>query len=386
MGIEERAGAWRLLGKELDNGWKIIEPIGWDPRTGDKTDHYNGTGGNFSVPYLVEKDGKRAFLKAIDLTNAMNSVDVMIELQNISAAHNFEMNLLNICKGASMNRVVVALEIGQLNVGPNIQDTAPYLIFELANGDVRKRVQKKSGSVRLAWWLRSLHHAAIGLSQLHTEKITHQDLKPSNLLSFGPENGFKLSDLGRSTCENAPGPHDALHFSGDRGYAPPEILYGQISPEAFERRKSCDLYMLGSMIFFFASGFGCTPLLFNKLPLEQRPAPFGGWLGNYLTILPIIQHLFTNLLYEMSTDLPNGKIGDGLIKAASELCNPDPVVRGHPLEKGAGSNHLSLARYVSLFDYLAKLADIEARKSCSWSGYLRLMFVWNKSGFGSSVC
>ena len=81
MEIEQRAGAWRLLGIETESGWRIVEPVGWDPETGDRADHYNGTGGHFSVPYIVEKDGNRAFLKAIDLTRAMDAIDVMKELQ-----------------------------------------------------------------------------------------------------------------------------------------------------------------------------------------------------------------------------------------------------------------------------------------------------------------
>ena len=356
MGIEERAGAWRLLGLTLDSGWKIREPVGWDPSSGDSIDHYNGTGGHFSVPYLVEKDGRQAFLKAIDLTRAMHAVDVLAELQAISATHTFEARILEICADASMDRVVVALESGQISVGPNLQDKAPYLIFELAEGDVRRRIQKKSGEVRLAWWLRAMHHATVGLSQLHAQGIAHQDFKPSNLLSFEDDEVFKVSDLGRCTCEGQPSPHDLLPFTGDLKYAPPEILYGYVNPQAQDRRLRSDLWMLGSMIFFFVRGFGATQLLINELRVENRPTPLGAWNGGYRPIVPLLQTCFTKMLHDLETDLGDNQVCRELVKAASELCNPDDELRGHPLARAGAGNPHSLERYISLFDRLAKIA------------------------------
>ena len=69
MELENRAGAWHLLGESTDTGWTVVEPIGWDPSTGESTDIYNGSGGNFSVAYLVEREGKRAFLGSGFITN-----------------------------------------------------------------------------------------------------------------------------------------------------------------------------------------------------------------------------------------------------------------------------------------------------------------------------
>lgn len=361
MGIEERAGAWRLLGQTLASGWVIKEPIGWDPLTGDSMDHYNGTGGTFSVPYIVEKNGRRAFLKAIDLTKAMTAVDVLAELQLISATHTFEARILKMCADASMDRVVVAVESGQVSVGSNLQDKAPYLIFELAEGDVRRRIQKKSGEIRLAWWLRAMHDATVGLAQLHSQGITHQDLKPSNLLSFEGDEVFKISDLGRSTCESEGSPHDVLPFTGDLKYAPPEIRYGYVNPQAQERRLRCDLWMLGSMIFFFVRGFGATQLLFNKLQLNQIPIPVGAWNSGYRPIVPLLQTCFTEMLHDLESDLGDSQISHELVKAASELCNPDDLLRGHPLSRIGVANHQSLERYVSQFDRLAKIASRNIR-------------------------
>ena len=117
--LEGLAGAWRLSGLELDSGWRIVAPMGWDPKEPFAPDHYGGTGGHFSVAYVVEKDGKKAFLKAIDFTMAMESPNITATLEKILSEHKFETEILEICAGERMNRVVVAIESGQVRVGPN---------------------------------------------------------------------------------------------------------------------------------------------------------------------------------------------------------------------------------------------------------------------------
>jgi eukaryotic-like serine/threonine-protein kinase len=360
--VAEKAGAWRLLGQTVGTGWAVVAPLGWDGVNGKAADHYNGTGGNFSVTYIVEKNGKRAFLKAIDFTSAMEAPDVVRELQHIVEAHSFETRILGICQGERMDRIVVALESGQVRVGPNLQDSAPFLIFELADGDVRRRIQKLDGEFRTAWWLRALHHTTVGLNQLHGKRIAHQDLKPSNVLCFGGETDFKISDLGRSVHEGSPGPYDTYIFAGDWGYAPPEVLYQQVNEDRTARCLSADLYLLGSMIFFFGMGFGCTQLLMSRTSQDMLPFVLrGGWAGTYRQIFPHVQTIFTETLYDLGTRL-DPSVSQELVKAASELCNPDPALRGHPLERAAG-NKFGLARYVSLFDILAKRAEVAARRA-----------------------
>jgi hypothetical protein len=61
--LNQRAAAWRLLGETLDSGWIVVEALGWDPMDPDAPDKYYGTGGNFSVPYKVKRNGVEAFSK-----------------------------------------------------------------------------------------------------------------------------------------------------------------------------------------------------------------------------------------------------------------------------------------------------------------------------------
>ena len=366
MTLDHKAGAWKLFGRTLESGWKVIEPIGWDATTGNSLDTYDGTGGAFSVPYIVEKNGRRAFLKAIDFSRAMTTAKVLEALHEITEAHTFETRILEICKAERMSRVVLAIDSGEIRVSKNLQDTVPYLIFELAKGDVRRRIQDVHDRHRLTWWLKAMHHATLGLSQLHSRAITHQDLKPSNLLSFGDTEGFKIGDLGRATHEGTPAPHEDVLFPGDWTYAPPELSYGHVDPNITRRRFCSDLYMLGSMICFFVIGVGSTALLMRRLTTEQKPLSYqGDWRGDYVEILPALQHAFTNVLDDLRDELHANGLpptqNDKLIAAASQLCNPDPSLRGHPLDRRDRHNQLSLRRYVSLFDLLAKQASVNGR-------------------------
>ena len=363
MSDQAIAGAWRLEGATLKSGWKVICAVGWDPKTGKAKEIYNGTGGNFSKAYRVEKGGKHAFLKAIDLTRPLEEADVMSALHRVTSEHQFEVSILDLCSGAKMDRIVVALDSGVERLGADFHDIVPYLIFELAEGDVRRQMKSVEVAVKRSWWLRALHHSTVGLQQLHNSRITHQDIKPSNILSFGSEEGFKLGDLGRSTCEDKPGPFDALAFPGDRTYAPLEILYSNINADAFQRRLSCDCYMLGSMIFFFGMGFGATQMFIQRLPVENRPYMFcGGWEGAYGPLLPLLQNVFSDMLHDLKGSLGNDPISEQLVQCARELCNPDPSQRGHPQTRAQVGNIYSLERYISTFDRLAKQAAIAARK------------------------
>ena len=59
-----RVAAHMLKGRELPGGWRVIEKIERDP---------DATGGHFSVGYIVERNGSRGYLKALDYTLAFES-------------------------------------------------------------------------------------------------------------------------------------------------------------------------------------------------------------------------------------------------------------------------------------------------------------------------
>jgi len=156
------------------------------------------------------------------LSIAFQQEDWPRALEDLLKAFNFERTLLAQCKDKRLRRIVMALEDGTVQVPGNLEDfgKVPYLIFELAEGDIRKEVGKWQ-TFDVAWALRSLHQSAVGLEELHLAGIAHQDLKPSNVLVF-PVEGTKVSDLGRASQMGASSPNDGFAIPGDRGYAPPE--------------------------------------------------------------------------------------------------------------------------------------------------------------------
>src|SRR5437879_2672773 len=102
--------AARLLHVHLPNGWVVTEQIPKSP---------GSTGGTFSYGYVVtNSDGRKAFLKAIDFSEAFKTADPARLLQAMTAAFNFERDVLELCRQAGLNRVVVALDHGTVNVDP----------------------------------------------------------------------------------------------------------------------------------------------------------------------------------------------------------------------------------------------------------------------------
>ena len=324
------------------------------------------TGSFFSVGYIVESvtTGDRAFLKALNMERILADADDAVSA--LDAAINtfqYERDLCHRCR--SMDKVVTIVDSGQVTTNPNDPMTVvPYLIFEQANGDIRAFLEA-ARDLDVAWALRSLHHIATGLSQLHRADIAHQDLKPSNVLVFGPDLS-KVADLGRASNRSMTGPFDNRQAAGAVMYAPPELLYGQLSPEFNERRLACDVYLLGSMLSFFFCGASMTALLMQRIQKEQRPKLLSGaWDGDYTAILPVIQRAFAHALMDFRRSVPQA-LADDLVVLLRELCDPDPKRRGSSrARRRHHPNPFELEYFVSRFNALACRAEARVRLSIS---------------------
>jgi eukaryotic-like serine/threonine-protein kinase len=128
--------AQRLLGVKLRNGWRVIaevpKPVG-------------ATGGHFSHGYIVENENaqpRRGFLKALDYSEALAADDPARELQLLTAAYNFERDLLARCREQRLSKIVMPLDDGAILVDPQSPSGAvQYLIFELGDGDIRQHLK-----------------------------------------------------------------------------------------------------------------------------------------------------------------------------------------------------------------------------------------------------
>ncbi|MDP3378699.1 MAG: protein kinase, partial [Brevundimonas sp.] len=235
-------------------------------------------------------------------------------------------------------------------------EVVQYLIFELADGDARRQADEAK-RYDSAWALKTLHQVAVGLTQLHRELIAHQDLKPSNVLTFGARD-TKIADLGRAAAQHTAAPHEHVQIAGDRSYAPPECLYREPPHDWLSRRVGCDQYLLGSLVASFFLGSAITPLVQAKLDPSHRAR---GWAGDYTTVLPYVRFATEEVLADMVDQMPADvadPIRSEIIQMVRQLCEPDCSLRGHPLDRMAGRNQRSLQRYVSAFDRLGRAVAI----------------------------
>lgn len=336
--------AKQMTGRTLDGGWKVVKEF-------DRL--VQATGGLFSIGYLVEHEsGKKAFLKALDYSGALSSTDPARALQAMTEAYNFERDLLYQCKGYRLDHIVMSLDDGSVPIDlSNPFTVVQYIIFELADGDVRAQLDAMV-QLDIAWCLRSLHHLAVGLWQLHGHGMAHQDVKPSNVLVFEQEIS-KLSDLGRACSRSLPSPHDEVKIAGDYSYAPPELLYGYVSSDWNERRCGCDAYLLGSMVVFFFARVSMTGLLLSKVHESHH---WKTWGGSFDEVLPYLREAFGRSITEFEQSVPF-ELRSEISTAIRQLCDPDPRLRGNPLTRAGVGNNYSIERYVSLFDLLARKAE-----------------------------
>jgi serine/threonine protein kinase len=328
--------AEKLVGEILPNGWTVESHVKKKP---------GATGGYFSVGYVVRhKDGHEAYLKAIDFSDAFKSSDPARKLEDLTKTYNFERDLLEMCRNKKLDRVVHALEDGNLTIDGL---PVPYIIFEMADGDMRAHMNL-SQRFDLAWTLRMLHHVTVGLSQLHGVGIAHQDIKPSNVLVF---HGLvsKLTDLGRSAHPDHEVTHNEGDIPGGLAYAPPELRYGFKDPDFKKHRFGSDTFLLSNIILFAFTLQTMSSVLFASLSPQHMPVT---WKGTFQEVLPYLQNAFNDALVDVAPHIPE-EVREEIILILRQLGEPDPEKRGDPLSR----NNFSLQRFITRLDVLAYKAE-----------------------------
>lgn len=338
----DKNAAEMLVGETLPTGWYVAEKV--ERRPGD-------TGGNFSVNYLVERGSEKGFCKVLNLAWLIESGpgrDPASELNAATAVYMFERNIARECR--TLSHVVTAIDDGDFSLPGFDPPLVLYIVFERAEQDVR-RLLNATSFVDLFVKLRLLHNLAVGLRQLHTRGIAHQDVKPSNLLVYGTslaDGRGKLADLGRSVLSDTPGPYDDWTFAGDWTYAPPEVLYGELPSGFGPRRLASDLYQLAGMVSFCLTALTLNAHLKTELhPLHS----WDHWREPYEKVLPYVEDAMGRAISRIVGEAP-GEIRPRMRTLLTQLAQPDPRRRGDARAKGVESQY-SLSRFVTELDLLA---------------------------------
>lgn len=345
-----------LTGQTLPSGWKLVQQLSTLP---------NGSGSNFCVGYVAERDGRKAFVKAIDFVKALNAMDPIAELAQLTSLATFEREAMELCEAQNLTRLIRLLSFEYVNLDPtrNPLNQVYCLIMEIGAGDLRKQLSHV-GVFSCSAVFGILADVALGMSQLHRHGVAHQDIKPSNVismtdLSVTKDALFKVGDLGRVVRKDRTGPYDGMPWPGDGHYAPPERWYGLVPTQWTDARESSDAYMLGSLVFFLLTGTPLQPLLSNRLTPVMMP---GAWSGGYTEpLILVLRSLQLNIISDVLVPSVPQSLTDPLVAVVKDLIDPDPVKRGDRRARAQVGNPVGLDRFVPRFRQLANQAGIIER-------------------------
>ncbi|MCP4488609.1 MAG: hypothetical protein GY820_15045 [Gammaproteobacteria bacterium] len=266
-------------------------------------------------------------------------------MERMVREYNYERDVHKLTTDKKLTRVTRFIDAGKITVGDQV---VHYIICEWADKCLRERYVPGDQEIPLDELLLILRKVASGIEQLHNAGIAHQDIKPSNAVCFsnGTDPKIKLIDLGSSSCiDISSPPHDQDSCVGQVNYAPYESLYGQAPLSWDLRRKGCDIFLLGNLLYTEIAGWSLSHLALHCLPEHLRHTTFN---GDYKQVIPYLIDAHFNLAAVFEQYVTDDEICGELQTLVLELCHPDPLKRGY---KRQG---LRLNRVVSKLDLLSK--------------------------------
>lgn len=351
--------AAHLAGQVLPSGWVV----------GDLVQRADGaTGGHFSICYAAaHPDGRAGFLKALNFNAIPQGAEPLVDQFNrFTSAFIFERDLLSDCVNRRLTRVVRILDSGEAIVpaaGP-LFSRVPYLILEPADGDVRG-FQAQISTFDVAWVFRVLKHTFQGVEQLHAGMATHQDLKPSNVLTQDSGREMKIGDLGCADRQGMNGPRTDRVIPGAATYAPPEQQYSNFG-RTWEERRASDMYLAGSLGVQLFLDHCLSALLQKQLPDAFR---LGTWRGFYRDLLPYLRNAHAEVMEllrsQVQLESRDSEMTELFVTCIQQMTDPDPALRGHPRDRAAKTSSYDMRRFVSVMNLLMTKAEARLKRTDS---------------------
>ena len=148
----------------------------------------------------------------------------------------------------------------------NLDTARPYFVLELCSGSLREEMTEADGKgLKVDQAIRFFLHVCYGLRSAHAAGLTHQNLKPENVL-IDPLGNAKLADFGLTRVievDSQKGMPQVIVGTGGMGYLPPELLARQK-----DAGPAADVYSLG--ILFYEMLTGMLPGRRSPLPSQAR--------------------------------------------------------------------------------------------------------------------
>jgi len=225
--------------------------------------------GNFSIVFECRDrvSGKSYAIKILSVTQ--NSVEHLAEFEN-------DGELLELLAGRSNIIEIEARGLHPMTLhsssGVPVVVNVPYIVLERADASLAELLVTRH-SLSWAERLDLFRQVVKGMHQMHLFEIVNRDLKSDNALvtASGKSATVALSDFGRGRNTRNPARFSALayqHGRGDSRFSPPEMIWG-LGVDDPEQMRLADLFLIGSVLFEFATGVGLTAIVLGD-PLAWR--------------------------------------------------------------------------------------------------------------------
>ena len=339
-----------LKGVEIEGGWVIDNSF--VPLSG-------ATGSHHSFGFIATKNNQQAYVKFMDPTLNLN-LPVNERLEDLRlrlAVFEYERFLVEKCNTQKIRNVVRILDGGVL-AHSSYHYGLYYIIFEHAESDLRK-LMTLGRSINLAAKMNIIHKVAVGLENLHYYKISHLDIKPSNILIMDAGD-VKIGDFGHAYAYDDPSPKEinTTGLLGDSTYAPPEHFYDYRHLNIKDRLLSTDLYLLGNLIVLLCTDKNLTTATFENLQSQHSR---NNWCDPYQSVLPFIIEAWESALKEFEASCPVEMQRSELTELVRYLTDPNPMRRGHPRNFREPGFQFNLRRFVSRLDVIRNYTELKLR-------------------------